>query len=196
MQDPFMGDADDLEERLLKTILDQKASGAPWDPSMVAGMEADLAKVNEIRGATSSGKLPPPALPRMGSEAWGSWQQTADAISFELRVDHYTTPTTLTALRAADVRVEALCGFLDVRCKDEPLLSGRLAQPVLTEEVEWALDEDSDGLKVLCVELTKRKATVAVDEMGRFAEPIFESVRVAGEECLLPGMVAGRVLDE
>ena len=33
-------------------------------------------------------------------------------------------------------------GFIDVRVGDEPLLSGRFAQPVLSE-LEWLLDPDA-----------------------------------------------------
>ena len=57
-------------------MLEQQASGGELDPSSLAGMEADLAKLGSIRDA-SPPELPVP-LPRKGTEAWGSWQQTAE----------------------------------------------------------------------------------------------------------------------
>jgi len=182
-------EAGDLEERLVKEILAQKATGREWDPGMVAGMEADLARVGALRADDDESPARLAGLPRTGSAPWGSWAQSADGrlISLELWVDAST--------RAADIRCECLVGFLDVRCQDEPLLSGRLAQEVRSTELEWTLEEsNSDGKRALCIELPKRERSVVVDESGRFADAIFSSVRVASQEYAVPGLVTGKVV--
>ena len=176
-----MAEAEDPEAQLIKDILAQKASGAEWSPNMVAGMEAELSRLYSEAPASEVTEPPPPAvLPCQGSAAWGTWEQSSDAITFEISVD--------AATRSADVRCECLVGFLDVRCNDEPLLSGRLALEVMATELTWAL-EDIDDSRVLIVELPRRKrGNIA----GGFTdEPIFESVRIGGEECAMPGAVPG-----
>jgi len=181
-------EAGDLEDRLVKEILAQRATGREWDPGMVAGMEADLARVGALR-ADDESPARPAGLPLTGSAPWGSWAQSADGrlISLELWVD--------ASARAADIRCECLVGFLDVRCQDEPLLSGRLAQEVRSTELEWTLEEsNSDGKRALCIELPKRERSVVVDESGRFADAIFSSVRVASQEYAVPGLVTGKVV--
>ena len=80
-----------------------------------------------------------------------------------------------------------------MRCRDEPLLSGRLAQEVLASELEWTLEEPVDSERALCVELRKRKRSTAVDADGNFAEAIFSSVRIGGEDYAVPGLVTGRL---
>ena len=80
--------------------------------------------------------------------------------------------------------MECLVGFLDVRCQDVPLLSGRLAQPVAAVDLEWTLDDESDGRRVLCVLLPKRQSSEG-DEA-----PIFTSLRVGGKAYGSPGLVA------
>jgi hypothetical protein len=173
-------EADDLEERLVKQIMAQRASGAEWDASMVAGMEADLSRLSKVDRPMDPPTSSATAVPRKGTEPWGCWEQTSDgkSVSFELIVDGAT--------RAADIRCECLVGFLDVRCKDEPVLSGRLAQQVLPQELNWALDESADGQKLLCIDLPKR-------DPANF-DAIFQSVRVGDAECFAPGLVKGRIL--
>ena len=167
-------DAENVEERLIKEIQAQKASGAAWNPGMVAGMQQDLQKLgldpDELRAAIS-------APPRSGREPWGTWSQSADEICFELCVGAST--------RGADIHVECLVGFLDVRCKDDPMLSGRLALDVRATELDWTLDEPADGERALCIVLPKRPGG---REGGTGA--IFSSLRVGGEECTVPGLVA------
>ena len=70
-----------------------------------------------------------------GAEEWGRWSQDEDFISLELFVD--------ASIIAKDVLCEVSVGFLDVRLKDTPLLSGRLAQQVIVSELNWALDDDA-----------------------------------------------------
>ena len=82
--------------------------------------------------------------------------------------------------------------------RDEPLLSGRLAQQVIASELNWALDDDaalSAGLRLLCIELPKRERAIYGDNES-FTEPLFASLRVGeGEEVVGPGLVAGTYLD-
>ena len=77
-----------------------------------------------------AGVTAPPPLPVAGEMEWGRWSQRGATLSFELRVPEAT--------RAADVRCECLVGFLDVRVRDEPLLSGRLAAAEARQDAaEW-----------------------------------------------------------
>ena len=39
---------------------------------------------------------------------------------------------------------------------DEPLLFGRLAQPVLADELTWTIDTREDDQRVLCIEIPKK----------------------------------------
>jgi len=170
-------EAADIEERLAKEILAQKASNSDWTPSMLAGMETDLARVNQLRAEAGDSGLPETAgFPRHGREPWGTWSHGSD-ISLELYVD--------AATRGKDVRVECLVGFLDVRCNDVPLLSGRLAQQVVATDLEWTLDELDDGKRVLCLLLPKRQSGEGLDEA-----PVFTSLRVGGAKYEAPGLVA------
>ena len=97
---------------------------------------------------------------------------------------------------AAAVSCEVQVGFLDVRVDDAPLLSGRLAQGVLSE-VDWALDDNradngesvADGRRLVCLNLQKREPSSAVD-----MEPLFASLRVGGREIGAPGLVQGRYM--
>jgi hypothetical protein len=166
---------DGVEERLVKEIQAQKASGAEWSPELVAGMQKDLERLGldptELRAAV----LAPPS---QGRESWGRWSMSTNEICFELCVGAST--------RAADILVECLVGFLDVRCKDEPLLSGRLALQVRATELDWTLDEAADGERALCIVLPKRQGA----EVSGGADSIFSSLRVCGEQCTVPGLVA------
>jgi hypothetical protein len=82
-------------------------------------------------------KETPQALPLAGGADWGMWSQSESGMYLELNVPPDTS--------AQQVAVGVQVGFLDVRLADEPLLSGRLAQSMLSD-VEWALDvRASDG---------------------------------------------------
>lgn len=127
----------------------------------------------------------PPSLPRAGEASWGCWSQSVDGMDLELHVPAETS--------GKQVAVEVQVGFLDVRLSDEPLLSGRLAQPVMSD-VEWALDiRASDGQRILCIDLKKRKPD-AVDALA--GEALFTSLRVGGSEVGAPGLVSGVYVEE
>ena len=128
----------------------------------------------------------PPTLPRQGSDSFGLyWSQSASGFYLELSVPPDTS--------AKSIVCEAQVGFLDVRIADEPVLSGRLAQPVLSD-VEWAIDvRAEDGQRILCIDLEKRKADAA-DALA--AEALFTSLRLRGEEIAQAGLVAGVYVDD
>ena len=130
-------------------------------------------------------------MPRAGRAPFGRWFQSEGQMSLEVAVDVESSK---------QVRCEVSCGFLDVRVRDMPILSGRLAQPVLPE-IDWLLDEDASGAKLLCIELTKRERSPVVDSGGGFGSALFESLRVRGADGAArlveygqPGLVAGRYL--
>lgn len=177
-----------LEEGLLRNLMTQKLSGKSDDEiveEIGEYLEADLEKVNALRGEESSTTLNAELLPPKGAEEWGRWSQDEDFISLELFVD--------ASITAKDVLCEVSVGFLDVRLKDTPLLSGRLAQQVIVSELNWALDDDAtldDGRRVLCVELPKRERAIYGDNES-FTEPLFQSLRIGeGEKVVGSGLVA------
>jgi len=156
------------------------------------GASADLIDDSEALGPDPDMRTSEPDMPRAGAVSFGRWFQSEGHISLELHVE---------AARARDIVCAVSVGFLDIRLKEVPLLSGRLAQPVFSE-VDWLLDETSTGEQLLCVELTKRERIAAVDSGGGFGVPLFESLRVrdsggeAGKmiEVFEHGLVAGRYL--
>lgn len=172
---PPRSEPDEIEDGLVREIQAQRSNGEEWNPGMVAEMQGELTRLglsaDELRAAVA-------APPRSGREPWGTWSQSADEICFELCVGASTS--------GRDIRVECLAGFLDVRCKDEPLLSGRLALGVRATELDWTLDEAADGERALCIVLPKRQGAAAAA-----AGAIFSSLRVCGEEAAMSGLVAG-----
>lgn len=127
-------------------------------------------------------KAVPPSLPRAGEADWGFWRQDEKTIYIELAVASDTA--------AKQVSCEVQVGFLDVRIGHDPLLSGRLAQPVLSD-VEWAIDDRADGQRVLCIDLQKRRPDAA-DVTS--AEALFSSLKILGltnAEVNAPGLISG-----
>ena len=127
-----------------------------------------------------------------GAFGWGKWAQSAKAISLDLYVDAATS--------AADVAVSIDAGFLVVAIDAEPLLSGLLAQPVLAQEVTWALEDEpgnpAEGIadrRVLYIEIPKKEA---IDTSASGVPGLFDSLRVDGAECAAPGLVDGAYYEE
>lgn len=130
-------------------------------------------------------KETPQALPLAGGADWGMWSQSESGMYLELNVPPHTS--------AQQVAVGVQVGFLDVRLADEPLLSGRLAQSMLSD-VEWALDvRASDGQRILCIDLQKRKRDAADAVAG---EALFASLRINSVEQGEPGLVSGVYVEE
>lgn len=154
------------------------------------GDGADEAEIAQMLGEMFGGgelrdEAPAAGNPLAGEEFWGRWSQNNQEIYLELYVDAET---------AADkVSCEVSVGFLDVRIGWMPLLSGRLAQGVLSE-VDWTLDE-GDGRKLVCINLEKRLPDTPYSESLRAAAdmaPLFDSLRIGGREVGAPGLVKGR----
>ena len=157
----------------MRTMLELRRAGKTDEQIMQHMAEKELAGTG-IEVPTEV----PPALPRAGEEPWGSWSQSESSIYLELHVDSETPA------KAVHCAVEV--GFLDVRIRDEPLFSGRLAQMCFGDP-EWTLDERADGQRVLCIDLQKR--TASPDALS--AEALFASLRVQGREVGAPGLVSG-----
>ena len=80
-----------------------------------------------------------------------------------------------------------LCGLPEA--DSPPLLFGRFAQPVAATELEWGVDENADGRRVLCVEVPKKVARGAAT-----VDCIFdESLHINGEPCLVDGLSRGTI---
>ena len=181
------------ENRLLRALVQKRASGMSDDEiaRIAEDQGLDLAQLDELQG-TRAGELYDSMVdggdeedagpPTSGAFGWGRWSQSPRSMSLELYVSAGT--------RAADVAVSVAAGFLVVSLRDEPLLSGLLAQPVLVDEVSWALEDDEDAetevpRRILFVELPKKGS---VDATG---VALFDSLRVEGAECAAPGLVDG-----
>mmetsp|Transcript_3452 Transcript_3452/g.9239 ORF Transcript_3452/g.9239 Transcript_3452/m.9239 type:complete len:235 (-) Transcript_3452:178-882(-) len=118
-------------------------------------------------------------IPIVGDVPWGRWSQDTKSMCLEIFVNKGT--------RATSIVCEVQVGFLDVRIDGEPVISGRLAQGALSDP-DWLLEEQKNGMKMLCIELSKRESKDRVDE------GIFSSLRVYGEEFVAPGLVSGNYM--
>lgn len=107
-------------------------------------------------------------------------------------------------MRARDIGVEVVEGWLcvgpDVDAVvdsgsdlSSPLLFGRLAQPVLVDDVTWGIDEDKDGRRILCVNLVKKAYPSGTGSGARIDCVFDESLHVNGEPCVEPGLSQGTI---
>ena len=132
-----------------------------------------------------SGRSPPAGLPRAGELDWGKWRMADDAISLDL----FVAPDA----RAKDVVCEVSDSVLDVRVASQPVLSGRLAHRVLSEDLVWYFDDDAgdDGgsARTLCIVIPKQETL----RTGGDEEALFIDLRVGAEEDPIgaAGLVAG-----
>mmetsp|Transcript_27360 Transcript_27360/g.45621 ORF Transcript_27360/g.45621 Transcript_27360/m.45621 type:complete len:252 (+) Transcript_27360:19-774(+) len=182
------------EPKLREAILAQKYVGNSDRDIVQSDLLKDLVGASEDllddKSELQSAALP---MPRAGEEPFGRWFQSEGFITLELFAEVES---------ARDVRCEVGVGFLDVRVKDVPLLSGRLAQAVLSD-VDWLLDDshsEAPGTQLLCIELKKKQWTPAVDSGGGFGVALFESLKVRNGESsgmsayFANGLVTGRYL--
>ena len=184
-----LGDGEEAIEQKQKQKLTDLAL-ASASPAAAAGSTATPPS------AHSSPRTP---APRSGVQPWGSWSQEGDSVNLEIALPRGVT--------ARDVRCELnKDGILRITLKggggaegggegggdagevdaSSPLLVGRIALPVDRTDLMWGVEEDSDGERLLCVELplwpADPKRTVMVD-------CIFdESLEVQGRN---HGLVAG-----
>ena len=134
-------------------------------------------------------QAPPPA-PLRGDENWGSWSLAGWNVNLDVFIDD--------SVSSKEVRVEVAEGWLIAGVDSDrddtppPFLFGRFAQPVEEGELTWTIDEDSDGRRVLCIELPKKKSSPVA---GVTIDCIFdESLHVNGEPCPdCPGLSKGTI---
>ena len=146
----------------------------------------------------------PPPAPAKGTQPWGSWANGPEMISLQLVLPE--------GVKARDVVCEAAEGWLCVQLDTSqthmyedgvwggeemvevagkpPLLLGRLAQAVLSSELAWCVEDESDR-KILHIELPK----VPHDPRARAsADCLFdETLTINGESCLAPGLSQGTI---
>ena len=178
-----MSDPRAEQAELLESLLELRKSGLT-DAQILEQIAREELEGTGIEVPESA----PPTIPSSGCQPWGRWSQNFDAAYVEITVEKATI--------AKSIECQVQVGFLDVRIGDEPILSGRLAQP-MQSDVNWALDENADGLKILCIDLRKREPlrkdrTDATDFDACVA--LFESLRVYGEDFAAPGLVSGNYL--
>ena len=124
--------------------------------------------------------------PRSGAETWGRWSHEGDGINLELALPAGARAKELTCQVSRD-------GTMHVQCKEEALLSGKLALPVDRTELVWVVEEQSNGSKLLCIEVPMLPIDTSV--RSTTVDCIFdESLLVNGQPCMSPGLsgVAGR----
>ena len=69
------------------------------------------------------------------------------------------------------------------------LLSGKLALPVDRTELMWVVEEQSDGSKLLCIELPMLPIDTSLRSTS--VDCIFdESLTIDGQSCMVPGLSA------
>lgn len=138
----------------------------------------------ELEGALPDvvSKGPPPTS---GIAEWGRWSFTDTEVSLEVFIGD---------ARAKDVRCEVADGCLAVGVGGDeapPLLFGRFQMPVVGPHLTWALDEEEDGRRVLCIALPRKERG-----MGDRATPsaIFDlSLVIDGEPVDVEGLSRGTI---
>jgi G3E family GTPase len=137
------------------------------------------------------------APPDNGNESWGRWSHTRSGISIDLLIGEHT--------KAQAVQVEMKEGWLfvgsDLNAKEKsgsvPLLYGRLAQPVLADELAWTLDDcevwdaELDSMvkrRVLCIDIPKKPWPSGTGAEERCECVFDDSLRILGQPTLLPGL--------
>ena len=205
----ILSEADEEEQLLLRSLMKKKMAGmSDAELKRIAddldGGGGDLIeKINALQG-TKAGELyeslvdeqdgedAEPEDPRNGQAGWGRWSHNDEGLSLELFVPEETG--------AKDITCEVQVGFLDVRVKDEPLLSGRLAAEVKRLDLEWALDDDKDSFgkprRVLCIDLPWKEPQFGGPLSDTPRTALFESLRVDGAETGQPGLVSGYYLQD
>lgn len=124
--------------------------------------------------------------PRSGTQPWGRWSHEEDDVELELALPEGT--------RAKELLCEVSReGLMRIERDGAPLLVGRLALPVDRAELEWVVEEQADGSKLLCVEVPL--LPIETGKLAASVDCIFDdSLRVNGAPCAAPGLsgVGGR----
>ena len=182
-KDPRAADRQSVEFDMLQKIQALRATGKSDDDIMKTVSLMGNGDALETAGTAATA---PPTAPSRGETEWGSWTHTSDSVNLEIYIED--------DVQAKSLNVEVAEGWLGVETGEEgvpPLLVGRLAQPVQVSELMWAVDEGSDGKRVLCIELPKKDG-------GRIgaaqADCIFdETLHIEGKPCLVPGLSQGTI---
>lgn len=210
-------DSDDLEKKLLAKIAKMRAAGAS-DEDILASVDTATEDL-EVKQSSSpriettepepsapsqeaQQSSPPPSppqatepkiAPQQGEESWGRWSRAGKNVYMELFLDE--------SINVKEVRVEVAEGWLlagvDSERDDDPppFVFGRFAQPVAATQLSWAVDEDVNDRRVLCIDLPKKEASLR-QGAGATIDCIFdESLHIHGEPCLdCPGLSSGTVI--
>ena len=180
------GDFDDFQQDMLGRLgLDDGESDDNYNEEMIFPDEDDVMPP-ESDDSETDGTMGVKLTPRSGKEELLGWSHEDESIVLDLLLPEGT--------RAKELVCEvSKSGFMRVERGDTPLLRGQLALPVDRTELCWAVDEQSDGSKLLCIELPMK----GVDTSSRMTsvDCIFdESLEVNGQPCMVPGLsgVGGR----
>ena len=117
--------------------------------------------------------------PRSGKTAWGRWSHEDEAVELDITLPEGT--------RAKELICEvSKAGVLRVETKGAAVLTGNLVLPVDRTELAWAIEEQDDGSKLLCLELPM----LPIDTSSRLTsvDCIFDSLKVEGDPCVLAGL--------
>lgn len=141
--------------------------------------EADNDAAPDIESAEFQQQVQGSDTSRGGVEPWGSWSQDDRLVFLEIVLPEDTGGARLTV----DATVEGLDACADT---GKQIIAATWAQRMEPSELMWTVDTSSDGQRVLCVEVPKRKR--AGTERGA----IFESLRVCDEAVEADGLVGLR----
>jgi len=197
-----MVDVEGLEEEVLDSV-DLEDVDSTKDRS-------GSSRVIDVTDTTPTTATWPPAAsdapksPTSGEQPWGRWRQSATSMQVQLWIDE--------GVKVRELSVEVVEGWLiariDTSCEvlyedgvwggeeilddnnggQPPLLFGRFAQPVVGADLEWMIDEEADGRRLLSIELPK----AAQEGASATADCVFdETLLVNGEPCLVPGLSQG-----
>ena len=190
----MMADSD-LEQAVLAKIAAMREAGVSDSEILnsigsVDDLAAEPAPQRPPQPQPPQQEAPPPA-PIRGDEQWGTWSNFRGAVYLEIFIDE--------SVRSKFLRVEAAEGWLlageDVEDENAPppMVFGRFAQPVEASELTWAVDENSDGQRVLCIELPKKEMAVQ-GGAGATVDCIFdESLHIHGKPYVVPGLSQGTI---
>ena len=132
-----------------------------------------------------------------GSQPWGTWRHTVEAISIDYLLPKDVTPNDV----CCEVGEGWLCAWED-RSYDTfyedgvwggegtvevdagpPLIFGRLAQIVYGHKLAWDIEERK-GHAMLCISIPKAEHAIASNDVRLFDE----TLHIRGEQCLVAGL--------
>jgi len=156
----------------------------------LSGDDDASATTSNSPAASSEAAAPAPTeireSPRSGTQPWGRWSHESDAVELDIMLPD--------GARARDVVCEvSKQGLMRVQVAgaEPPLLSGTVALPIDRTELAWAVEEQDDGRRLLCIELPLYPAD---PNSMKCVDCIFdESLNIDGKSCIAPGLSGSRV---